>query len=61
MSDQAVDLRAALAKAGRRVVYHLLRAAIEGVKAIEAVIDEVGRVGEAPTASDTGREKVEIE
>jgi hypothetical protein len=35
----------ALARASRRAVYHLLQAGIEGLKAIEAVIEEIGAIG----------------
>ena len=52
----------ALARAGRRVVYHLLQAAVEGLKAIEAVIEEVGSIGEnEENKADTTRTRIEIE
>lgn len=38
--------RSALGRAGRRVVYHMIQAAIEGLKAIEAVIEELGGIGD---------------
>ena len=61
MSDPSPSL-AALGRASRRVVYHLLQAAIEGLKAVEAVIDEMGSIGE-PTDEDDGnpRKRIEIE
>lgn len=40
------ELGVALGRAGRRVAYHLLQAVVEGLKAIEAVIDEARRIGE---------------
>lgn len=53
---------AALGRASRRVVYHLLQATIEGLKAVEAVIEEVGSIGEARD-QDGGepRKRIEIE
>lgn len=36
---------AALKRAGVRVAFHLLRAGVESLKAIEAVVDELGKVG----------------
>ena len=32
-----------LRRAGARAAYHLLRAGVEGLKAVEAVLDELGR------------------
>lgn len=49
----------ALSRAGRRVLYHLLRAGVEGLKAVEAVIEELGSVGEDDGESD--RERIEVE
>lgn len=36
---------AALRRAGRRAGYHLLRAAVESLKALEVLVDELARVG----------------
>jgi hypothetical protein len=53
---------AALGRASRRVVYHLLQAAIEGLKAVEAVIEEVGSIGESRDQDgDDPRKRIEIE
>ncbi|HSJ29007.1 MAG TPA: hypothetical protein VLB67_12430 [Acidimicrobiia bacterium] len=38
---------AALKRAGVRVAFHLMRAGVEALKAVEAVIDELGKVGSA--------------
>lgn len=38
---------AALKRAGARAAFHLLRAGVESLKAIEAVVDELGKVGSA--------------
>lgn len=53
---------AALKRAGRRVAYHLLRAGVEGLKALEAVIDELAEVGKAGGDDhDGGRVRIEVE
>jgi hypothetical protein len=52
----------AFGRAGRRVVYHLLQAAIEGLKAVEAVIEEVGNIGDKDDDDiDNTRARIEIE
>jgi hypothetical protein len=44
------------------VVYHLLQAAVEGLKAVEAVIEEIGSIGENEGNKDeTARTRIEIE
>ncbi|MEX1134101.1 MAG: hypothetical protein WED83_04570 [Acidimicrobiia bacterium] len=61
MKEQSEAMQA-LARAGRRVVYHLLQAAVEGLKAVEAVIEEVGSIGEnEENKADTTRTRIEIE
>jgi hypothetical protein len=56
------DAVQALARAGRRVVYHLLQAAVEGLKAVEAVIEELGSIGDnEETKGETTRTRIEIE
>ena len=61
MKDQT-DAMQALSRAGRRVVYHLLQAAIEGLKAVEAVIEEVGNIGDKDDQDNTTtRTRIEIE
>lgn len=55
---------AALSRAGRRVVYHMIQAAIEGLKAVEAVIEEVGGIGDERDHHDgesNDRQRIEIE
>lgn len=39
------ETAAALKRAGARAAFHLLRAGVESLKALEAVIDELGKVG----------------
>jgi len=52
----------ALIRAGRRAAYHLLQAVIESLKAVEAVIEEVGRIGDEDGADQTEtRTRIEIE
>ena len=36
----------ALGRAGRRAAYHLLQAAVESLTALEAVIEELGAIGD---------------
>lgn len=61
MKDQTEAMQA-LSRAGRRVVYHLLQAAIEGLKAVEAVIEEVGNIGESDDETDANtRTRIEVE
>ena len=56
---------AALKRAGMRAAFHLLRAGVESLKAIEAVVDELGKVGHRPADADAvGRDKavrIEVE
>ncbi|HEX9848837.1 MAG TPA: hypothetical protein VGB33_10520 [Acidimicrobiia bacterium] len=54
----------ALSRAGRRVVFHMIQAAIEGLKAIEAVIEEIGAIGDEGDQDDaemSDRQQIEIE
>jgi hypothetical protein len=61
MKEQSEAMQA-LSRAGRRAAYHLLQAVIEGLKAVEAVIEEVGRIGDEDGADETGtRTRIEIE
>ncbi len=61
MKDQSEAMQA-LARAGRRVVYHLLQAVVEGLKAVEAVIEEVGSIGENDDKeAEATRTRIEIE
>lgn len=62
MKEQS-SAAAAINRAGRRVVYHLLQAAVEGLKAVEAVIEEIGSIGDE-TDQDGDRptrQRIEIE
>lgn len=46
----------ALKRAARRATFHLLRAGLEGVKALEAVVDELSKVGKVDGSSEEGDE-----
>lgn len=63
MSDS--DARAALKRAGGRAAYHLARAAVEWLKAVEAVVEELSAARRADDGrdggSDGGRIDIEIE
>lgn len=54
---------AAMSRAGRRAAFHLLQAAVEGLKAVEAVIEEIGGIGdEKGDHEETNRrQRIEIE
>ncbi|HSK06640.1 MAG TPA: hypothetical protein VK990_03900 [Acidimicrobiia bacterium] len=61
MRDQSEAMQA-FGRAGRRAAYHLLQALVEGLKAIEAVIEEVGRIGDDDDPDSNGaRTRIEIE
>jgi hypothetical protein len=53
----------AMGRAGRRAAFHLLQAAVEGLKAIEAVIEEIGGIGDEPDQNGgvSSNQKIEIE
>jgi hypothetical protein len=53
----------ALKRAGARVAFHLLKAGVETLKAVEAVIDELGKVGadRRDPPADDGPVRIEIE
>jgi hypothetical protein len=60
MSDQQVVT--AMTRAGKRAGYHLLQALVESLKAIEAVIEEIGTIGEDGTSQAAeSKERIEIE
>lgn len=62
MKDQSETV-AAMGRAGRRAAYHLLQAAVEGLKAVEAVIEEIGGIGEEDghDGESTRHQRIEIE
>jgi hypothetical protein len=61
VKDQSESMQA-IGRAGRRAVYHLLQAAIEGLKAVEAVIEELGNIGDKDDDdTDDTRARIEVE
>lgn len=60
--NDGIGTKEAVGRAGKRAAYHLLQALVEGLKAIEAVIEELGGIGEE--RDDAGRpekQRIEIE
>jgi hypothetical protein len=54
----------ALGRAGRRAGYHLIQAVIESLKAVEAVFEEMSRIGdkdEPETSAEGARTRIEVE
>lgn len=54
----------AVKRAGSRVIYHLLRAGVESLKAVEALVDELGKVGhqdDPPPPDQQGRVRIEVD
>ena len=55
---------AALSRAGRRVAFHMVQALIEGLKAVEAVIEEIGGIagrGDENEGESDQKQRIEIE
>ena len=54
---------AAVKRAGIRAVFHLLRAGVESLKAVEAVVDELGSIGKPPEEQEpvSGRVRIDVE
>ena len=64
MSEPQSPILAAFSRAGRRAAYHLIQAMVEGLKAIEAVIEEIGGIAvrdDEDEGSTSPRQKIEIE
>lgn len=62
MKEQS-ETMAAMGRAGRRAAFHLLQAAVESLKAVEAVMEEIGGIGDEKRDDGpvTKRERIEIE
>lgn len=59
---EPVGTREAVGRAGRRVAYHLLQAVVEGLKAVEALIEEIGGIGEQRDGnSRSEKQRIDIE
>jgi hypothetical protein len=54
------ETAAALRRAGKRALFHLMRAGVEGLKAIEAVVDELAQVGKE-TEDGPSSTRIEVE
>jgi len=55
---------AALGRAGRRASIHLIQALVEGLKAVEAVIEEIGGIADQADHHDgdkSQKQRIEIE
>lgn len=62
--DEQSPTVAALGRAGRRAAFHMIQAAIEGLKAVEAVIEEIGGIGadeDHHVDRTNTRQRIEIE
>ena len=55
------ETAAALRRAGRRALFHLMRAGVEGLKALEAIVDELARVGKEPEGNSPSATRIEVE
>ena len=57
------DAVAAIKRAGVRAVFHLLRAGVESLKAVEAVVDELASIRKEPPVEEPsgGRIKIDVE
>jgi len=63
VKDQSPTI-AALSRAGRRASIHLVQALIEGLKAVEAVIEEIGGIADRSDHDDSDNDqlqRIEIE
>lgn len=47
------ETAAALRRATRRAAFHLLKAGVESLRAVEAFVDELARVGHQETSDDS--------
>ena len=54
------EVLATLGRAGKRALIHMIQAAIEGVKAVEAVIDELGKMGDNENGEHSANETERI-
>ncbi len=59
--NESVGPREAVSRAGRRAAYHLLQALVEGLKAVEAVIEEIGGIGEERDEDRPQKQRIEVE
>lgn len=55
------ETTAALRRAGKRALFHLLKAGVEGLKAVEAIVDELARVGKDHPREAEAAKRVRID
>ena len=61
MSTESATITA-LRRAGRRAIFHLMRAGVEGLKAVEAIVDELAQVSKkADEAESQEPTRIEVE
>ena len=62
MSEQE-SARVVLGRAGRRAVGRLIQAAIEGLRSVEVILEEIGHIGAEAGhhVEDQARQKIDIE
>jgi len=63
MKEQSPTM-AALSRAARRASIHLIQALVEGLKAVEAIIEEIGGIADQSNHHDDGKshtQRIEIE
>lgn len=62
MKEQSPAMAGAC-RASRRAAYHLLQAGVESLKALEAVIEEIGAMSEesGQNGRDRTRQEIEVE
>ncbi|MGH9195234.1 MAG: hypothetical protein ACRD1T_05800 [Acidimicrobiia bacterium] len=61
MSTESATITA-LRRAGRRAIFHLMRAGVEGLKAVEAIVDELAQVSKkADDAESQKPTRIEVE
>lgn len=63
MKEQSPTM-SALSRAGRRASIHLIQAVVEGLKAVEAVIEEIGGIadrGDHHDGDKNQKQRIEIE
>jgi hypothetical protein len=64
MSEPHSPIVAAFGRAGRRAAYHIIQAMVEGLRAIEAVIEEIGGIAvrdDQDEGPESPIQKIEIE
>lgn len=61
MSNESATITA-LRRAGRRAMFHLMRAGVEGLKAVEAIVDELAQVSKNADDAESGKPtRIEVE